>query len=104
MSDTKQELEEMCKSIRDELEDPRTDILEWFQDEVLETQDVCYNGTREHLIDFDLLVAFDGPNYGPNIYVQPRSIEGFLGGDRVSISYHDNRLFDLMKEMYPPCR
>ena len=100
MSDTKKELEDMCVEIRDELENPDTDIVQWFEENVFEINQLCYDGTKTYLKDFSLIITIGGPS----IYIEDGVIKGYWGSDEVEVRYNDHRLFNLIEEIYPSCQ
>lgn len=103
-SETLKQLEDSCKSIAEELTNPKQWKKDWFsdhKDEYDSADEVQASDWMADVLDITYRVGQDRQYQsaevcvglgGPNIYVdtESRTVKGYWGGDRVEIPYTDN--------------
>jgi len=97
MNDTRKTLLNSVLSIVNKLENKKTDIVEWV-DEQLSIESICFD-TEDNLNGVEILCAFGGPDI--RVYCgRYNYVEGHWGSDTISRTFDDNRLFEYMEELY----
>ena len=93
-----EQLRRMCKNIADSIHEPgeQDSAGSWMEG----TYDIRYIVDREkRYLGAELLVAGGGPTIWVNLYTN--EVEGYWGGDRVTMSFTDNLgLNEYCEEMY----
>ena len=91
-----EQLRRMCKSIAETISTPLEDVHEWMND----VYDIRYTVDREkRYLGAELMVAGGGPTIWVNLNTM--EVEGYWGGDRVTVPFSDNLgLDDYLEDMY----
>lgn len=95
INETYKQLLNNCRSIKEELESTETSIYEWLED-ALEIQYIT--NMKKEYIGSEILLCCGGPTIRVN--TKWNQIEGFWGGDEVTISYENNELDEILEEYY----